>query len=410
MAGVQFAGGKFKGATEAKAQFRHNDKEQRLLCGKHANEQINLDHTSRNTDIRGLSYREICEAYDRRINELDSTTNANKRKDRTTLLSLNVVAPEGLPDEKVDAWYRRVWEITGDMYGQGNLLDCKIHRDEIHEYIDPDTRETRTSRVHGHMMLIPEHDGQLNGKWCASRSNIMKMNNAVHDMSVREFGVEFMTGSRKKNGKTVEQMKRDSAKALQEDREAFEHDRAALAAERADLQVQIKAHGEAAARYDEAAESMTQRAAESIEVDPMSEYVQTAKRLRIKRPDGSVVSYDEMIRADMEKQRQDRERAAERDARARKSYIELKAKEGQQRPSEAPEAAPEESVQETRTPSLADKLRSSIRARQEELEQHRPPQRPPSRQISYEMQRVLDAADQAKKEQQQGKSAGDDWL
>ena len=206
MASVNFQ--KFKSAGDAKAQFRHSDKEERKKA-KHANKQIDKSKSDRNMQYK-RNYQQTCERYDRRIKELDDNGNTNKRKDRVTLLGLEIPAPEGLQAKQYLAWFNRVNEIIRDRYGSKNVLNSYIHLDEQHDYVDPETGQKRTSRVHGHYYVVPEKNGKLDAKTLTLRKNMISLNNEIEKMTVQEFGCRFMTGSKKKSGKSVEQLKAES--------------------------------------------------------------------------------------------------------------------------------------------------------------------------------------------------------
>ena len=131
MASAKFEGGKCKGSAKAKAFFLHDEKEQRLLH-EHTNEHIDKSKTHLNTSAYGLSYEEICEKYDKRIAELDATTNTNIRKDRVTMQCIEIPVPEGLPHEKHQEFFDNVKDILCEMYGEENLIEAMYHRDEEH--------------------------------------------------------------------------------------------------------------------------------------------------------------------------------------------------------------------------------------------------------------------------------------
>jgi hypothetical protein len=237
-------------ATNAKALMKHCDKDERLM-NNHSNSDIDKDAVHKNTSLRNLSYSELCEAYDRRIAEIDSSGyNKNIRNDRVTCFSLYIPAPLGLQDDKIDAWYGRVADNIMEQYdrddegnSKGNFLDMKVHKDERHNYIDPDTKQLCTSRIHAHAFVIPEHDGGLNGKWFSSVANMNKLNNSIHMMSVKEFGVLFMDGTGKKSRGKVEKLKEDSLKAAYEivsKAESLEQDIPALEAHKKALESEIE--------------------------------------------------------------------------------------------------------------------------------------------------------------------------
>lgn len=212
MASAKFEGGKCKGGTHAKALFMHDEQEQRLLH-EHTNEHIDKSKTHLNTSAYGLSYEEICKKYDKRIAELDATTNKNRRKDRVTMQCIEIPVPKDLPHEQHQVFFDNVKEILCDIYGEKNLIEALYHFDEEHEYIDPETGQKEMSRNHGHYNFIPEHAGQLNGKWFSSRANMKKVNREIHKMCQLEFDIKFMDGSKKKGKKSVEQLKNESKEA-----------------------------------------------------------------------------------------------------------------------------------------------------------------------------------------------------
>lgn len=212
MASAKFEGGKCKGSVKVKAFFRHDEKVQRLSY-EHTNEHIDKSRTHLNTSAYGLSYKEACMKYDKRIAELDTTTNTNMRKDRVTMQSIEIPVPEGLTYASHQSFFDNVKEILCAMFGEVNLIEAFYHYDEEHEYIVPETKEKKMSRNHGHYNFVPEVDGQLNGKAFSSRANMKKLNGAIDKMCQMEFGVLFMDGSKKKGKKTVEQLKNESKEA-----------------------------------------------------------------------------------------------------------------------------------------------------------------------------------------------------
>lgn len=211
MASCKFEGGKYKGAAEVKAHFRHNDiNPEKRAIAKKKNKDIDLAKCKNNFNILGLSYEERCKKYDNRIKYLDSHGNTNKRKDRVTAQCIEVPVPAGLPRDRYHNWFLRIAELLRTKYGEENFLDADIHYDEEHEYRDPETRELVVSRVHGHFMIIPEINGKLNCKQISLRKNMKELNREVDTMTQAEFGCSFMTGKKKKSTKKVEELKQES--------------------------------------------------------------------------------------------------------------------------------------------------------------------------------------------------------
>lgn len=206
MASVNFE--KIKSVGEAKAIIRHCDTAERKQH-EHSNKQIDTDMTDNNVQLYGLSYQEACNKLDERLDYLDRNGNNNKRKDRVNVVNLEIPTPKNLPESSENQWFTRVFEIISEQYGKGNVIEAYVHKDEKHNYIGEDNVE-HTSRDHGHVTLVPEHDGQLNAKWFTSRRNIIKLNDSIQKMSQDEFDVQFMTGTKRKSRREVEELKNDS--------------------------------------------------------------------------------------------------------------------------------------------------------------------------------------------------------
>jgi hypothetical protein len=213
MASVNFK--KFKSATEAKAVLRHCDKEERLTTQNHTNSEIQKSRTSSNRQMKG-NYKETCKRFDERIDFLDSLEGANKRKDRVIMFSLDIPVPKDMKPEHYDEWFLKVRKEVVKQYGCDNVLQMYVHKDEQHEYVNAETKQECVSRVHAHIPVIPVKDNKLNGKWFSSKTNIVKLNNAIQDMTERDYGIEFMDGSKKKSKNTVESLKRRSERLLEE--------------------------------------------------------------------------------------------------------------------------------------------------------------------------------------------------
>lgn len=214
MAGIQWSGGKIKGSAEVKANFRHNDKSERMRR-EHSNPDINLAETQNNFSYHGLSYFQKCKRYDERLAELEQGRQSSGKNARVTLQSLVIYAPKDLPQEKIKDWFQEVGKILDDRYGR-DFIEMDVHMDEIHDYIDPSTGEVVTSRVHGHAALIPEIDGKLNAKRFCSRKNINELNKIVDDMTTAIYGIPYILGKGSKSNKTVAELKRESEKVKRE--------------------------------------------------------------------------------------------------------------------------------------------------------------------------------------------------
>lgn len=210
MASVNYL--KLHGGRETKSKLLHSAKETRLEH-THSNEHINPEMTKFNYQTN--SYAGACEVYDKRIAHLDAQQNANKRKDRVTCFGLEVPRPKDLPLEQMKPWAKRVINIISKQYGANNICGTYVHVDEVHDYVNALTKEINTSREHLQCYVVPEHNGKLNGKWFSSKQNMTKLNQAIHEMTMNEFGVQFMDGSKRK-GPRVEYLKQKSRELEEE--------------------------------------------------------------------------------------------------------------------------------------------------------------------------------------------------
>lgn len=211
MAAPQWKGGKCKSVQKVKAFFRHNDKDRRME-GQHTNPHIDKSKTKDNFTYRGLSYKEMCDVFDRLLSSVDVGRESTGKNARVLMQSVILYPPRGLTRAQEIEWFMEAGKVLEDRYGE-NLIEIQFDMDEEHEYIDPQTKEKVISRNHGHARLFPNVGGKLNGKAFSSRAEIKALNNALDVMSVQKFGVHMMDGTGKKSKGTVEQLKAASLRA-----------------------------------------------------------------------------------------------------------------------------------------------------------------------------------------------------
>lgn len=242
MASNKFQGGKCKGGSHAKAFMRHNDIsiESRKIAAIE-NPHIDISKSHLNYSFDGLTYQQRCRRYDKRIKELDSTTNTNKRKDRVTMQGIEIPVPKELPEEQYHDWFKDVCKIYINHFGAENVMYFDVHVDEVHDYIDSVTGEWETSRVHAHCGVIPEIDGVLNGKAFSSRTNMRKLNKAVEDMTTQKYGCKFQTGEKRKSKQTIDELKNKSAELeFEEQQRQLELEWNTIATEKANIRAEKK--------------------------------------------------------------------------------------------------------------------------------------------------------------------------
>ena len=211
MASVNFE--KIKSIAEIKAKIRHCDREEREKH-EHKNKQINKNLTHKNIDLfDNDNYEKACSRFDKRLADLDNTTNTNKRKDRVNCFGLSIPLPQALSPEHERLFYSNTYQIICNQYGKDNIIAGYIHYDEVHDYIDASTNRIERSRPHFHLYVIPERNGILNGKWFSSKANMTKLNKSIDEMCQQEFHICFMTRT-KKRGQSVEDLKEASTDKL----------------------------------------------------------------------------------------------------------------------------------------------------------------------------------------------------
>lgn len=216
---------------EAAAILAHNHRHDGRDGVEYSNEHIDPARSNLNSEIRfkgAPRHETAAEELDRlrrRVAEIDAAEPpARVRKDRVTLVSFEVPAPAGLPPEREEEFFRAAFvEIGRFCGGAKNCGRIQIHRDEVHEYTDPVTRERRTSRVHAHCVCIPYVAGRgVNCKSFTSRERLRQIQQAIDSRCRRDFGIPYLDGSRQRSRGSVEDLKIASARVEAEERRLAE--------------------------------------------------------------------------------------------------------------------------------------------------------------------------------------------
>lgn len=169
------------------------------LVSRHRNKHIDLTQTEAKND-QTCDAETARERFRQRIDELDNTTNRNKRRDRVESFGLEIKPPPGIPPERQELWLEDVYELLEERIGAANVIAGYIHADEIHEYRDARTGRKRMSLPELHMYVIPEVNGQLNGRKFSSPSAMRQTNKAIEKMTLQRYGVPFLTGEEPEGG------------------------------------------------------------------------------------------------------------------------------------------------------------------------------------------------------------------
>lgn len=226
---------KIKSRQQVKAILRHNCKDTREQTKEHSNPHLRPELTATNTGLWD-TYAEAVKRYDDRWAEVNGDKTV--RKDAVVGLGFSTPAPDDLPEDKENKWFVQVLDIMATRYGYENIASFAVHRDERHEYIDPDTHERKMSRTHAQGILFPEADGTMCAKKIMTKGRMAELNRAIDEMSRTEFGVSFLTGRGTKSRGSVEEMK---ARSLQAEIEDLEKQKAALTREIEGKQITLNA-------------------------------------------------------------------------------------------------------------------------------------------------------------------------
>ena len=151
-----------------------------------------------------------------RVKELDRIRPPKRyRKDRVTMIALEIPAPEGLPPEKEEKFFSIAYQELARWCGSAeNVSKLYIHRDEKHDYVDPVTGRIQQSRVHAHAIGIPWTQLYgVNAKNACTKERFRELQQAIHGRCEKELGIQFMDGTGSKSRADMEQLKTASAKA-----------------------------------------------------------------------------------------------------------------------------------------------------------------------------------------------------
>lgn len=207
---------------EAAAILNHTHRHDGRPGVEYGNEHVDASRTHLNGVLRfrGTPKHETAaEELDRlrrRVAEIDAVEPPKRiRRDRVTMVSIEVPCPAMplTPDEE-DKFFRLAYrEIAKFCGGSQNCGNIQIHRDEVHNYIDSVTKETRTSRVHAHCLCIPYVAGKgVNCKSFMSRDRLRQIQQAIDDRCRQELGIPYLDGSRQRSRGSVESLKLASAR------------------------------------------------------------------------------------------------------------------------------------------------------------------------------------------------------
>lgn len=146
---------------------------------------------------------------------VDSVTPPKRiRGDRKTVAELCVPAPRsGMSDQDARQFLTAACEALVEAPGM-HVVGVALHGDETHEYIDPDSKERVQSRLHLHVLVVPDVPGHgCNMKSWLTKSRYKEINQLLGRVCKRELGYTYQDGTKSRSRGDVERVKVKSLQA-----------------------------------------------------------------------------------------------------------------------------------------------------------------------------------------------------
>jgi hypothetical protein len=184
------------------------------------------------------------------IARVDAATPPKRvRADRKTIAELCIPAPRsGMSDQDARRFLTaacvELMQVTSM-----HVVGIGLHGDEVHEYVDPDSKSRVQSRLHVHVLVVPDVPGRgCNMKSWLTKARYKELNQLLDRVCERELGYAYQNGSGQQSRGDVERMKQRS-----------------LQAEAAELTAKIDTMRQEAAQLDKIRQETRQNAARATE-------------------------------------------------------------------------------------------------------------------------------------------------
>lgn len=184
------------------------------------------------------------------IARVDAATPPKRvRADRKTIAELCIPAPRaGMSDQDARRFLTaacvELMQVTSM-----HVVGIGLHGDEVHEYVDPDSKSRVQSRLHVHVLVVPDVPGRgCNMKSWLTKARYKELNQLLDRVCERELGYTYQNGSGQQSRGDVERMKQRS-----------------LQAEAAELTAKIDTMRQEAAQLDKIRQETRQDAARAME-------------------------------------------------------------------------------------------------------------------------------------------------
>ena len=150
---------------------------------------------------------------------VDSVTPPKRvRADRKTTAELCIPAPRaGMSDQDARQFLTAACEALMDAPDM-HVVGVALHGDEVHEYVDPDSKTRTQSRLHLHVLVVPDVPGRgCNMKSWLTKARYGEINRLMDKVCKRELGYPYQDGTKSKSRGAVEAVKIASQRAEAEE-------------------------------------------------------------------------------------------------------------------------------------------------------------------------------------------------
>lgn len=149
------------------------------------------------------------------IAQVDAATPPRRvRADRKTIAELCIPAPRaGMSDQDARRFLTAACVALVDAPGM-HVVGIGLHGDEVHSYIDPDSKERRESRLHVHVLVVPDVPGKgCNMKSWLTKARYGEINRLMDKVCMKELGYSYQDGTKSRSRGDVERVKAESLRA-----------------------------------------------------------------------------------------------------------------------------------------------------------------------------------------------------
>ena len=149
------------------------------------------------------------------IARVDAATPPKRvRADRKTIAELCIAAPRaGMNDEDARRFLTAACMALVDAPGM-HVVGIGLHGDEVHEYVDPDSKSRVQSRLHVHVLVVPDVPGKgCNMKSWLTKARYSEINRLMDKVCMKELGYSYQDGTKSRSRGDVERVKAESLRA-----------------------------------------------------------------------------------------------------------------------------------------------------------------------------------------------------